>query len=139
MKSNSNTLAGFLRAARAEALARNNSVTISTPVFGDYAQPLQMYMDVTGGNDAYEEGDGDVLIREFDFSSNNVSIKGNAAAAGGFISYSGDGRLDEGGNTAIIEICQGSDGAYDTTTGQTITINIVGRVSITEGVTDCTP
>jgi type IV fimbrial biogenesis protein FimT len=138
MNSRASSLATVLRAARGEALTRNNTVTVSTDTSGDWASLVSVYMDTTGANDPYSEADGDEFIREVDLSSALVSIKGNATADN-YISFSGDGRLDEGGQTVTIEICKGSDGTYDTTTGQTISINIVGRVSVSEGVTDCTP
>lgn len=138
MNSRASSLATVLRAARGEALTRNNTVTVATSTFGDWASIVTVYMDTGGDNDPFNESDGDEFIREVDLSSGLVSIKGNATA-GNYISFSGDGRLDEGGQTVTIEICRGSDGNYDTTTGQTISINIVGRVSVSEGVTDCTP
>jgi len=138
MNSRASSLATILRAARGEALTRNNTVTLSTSTFGDWSGVVNMYMDTSGGNDAFSESDGDEFIREIDLDSSFVSIRGNATA-GNYISFSGDGRLDEGGQTVSIEICRGADGNYDTTTGQTVTINIVGRVSVSEGVTDCIP
>lgn len=138
LSSRASTLASTLRAARGEALTRNNTVTLSTSTSGDWAGIIDMYMDTSGDNDAFDESDGDEFIREIDLSSNIISIKSNSAA-NNYISFSGDGRLDEGGQTVSIEICRGSDGDYDTTSGQTISINIVGRVSISDGVTDCTP
>lgn len=137
MDSRVSSIASVLRAARGEALTRNNTVTVSTAVTGDWAGIVDMYMDSSGANDAFDAAD-DEFIREVDLSSDLISIKGNAAA-GNYISFSGDGRLDEGGQTVTIEICRGSGGTYDTATGQTISINIVGRVSISEGVTDCVP
>mgnify|MGYP006417713661 FL=1 len=138
MKSRASSLATVLRAARGEALTRNNTVTVSTATSGDWASLVSVYMDTSGDNDPYSESDGDEFIREVDLSSGLVSIQGNTPADN-YISFSGDGRLDEAGQTVILEICQGSDGNYDTTTGQSITINIVGRVSVSDGVTDCTP
>lgn len=138
MDSRASTLATVLRAARGEALTRNNSVTLSTTTFGDWSGVINMYMDTAGGNSPFNQADGDEFIREIDLGSGLVSIKGNAAA-GNYISFSGDGRLEEGGDTVTLEVCRGTPGNLDTTNGQTISINIVGRVSVSEGVTDCTP
>ena len=135
MNSRASTIVGLLRAARSEALTRNNTVTLATNgASQDWANVIDMYVDTSGGNDPFNASNGDEFIREVDLSSNNITINGNSTA-GRYISFSGDGRLDEDGQTAIIEICNGTN----TNNGQTISINIVGRVSVSEGVTDCTP
>lgn len=138
MNSRVSSLATVLRSARSEALTRNNSVTVSTSTSQDWAVIANIYMDTSGGNDPYSESDGDEFIREVDLSGGQVSIKGNAAADN-YISFTGDGRLDEGGQTITLEICRLSGGNVDTTNGQTISINVVGRVSVSDGVTDCSP
>ena len=135
MNSRASTIASLLRAARSEALTRNNSVTLATDgSAGDWASPLTMYMDTNGGNDAFSESDGDVLIQEIDLSTERATINGNDRA-NRYISFSGDGRLDEAGQSVIIAVCNG----VDTTNAQLITVNIVGRISISDNVTDCTP
>lgn len=133
--SRSSSLAGLLRAARVEALTRNNSVTVATAAGGgNWASAITMYMDTNGPNDPYDINDGDILIREIDLTTTTVTIDSNATA-NSYISFDGNGRLDEGGQTVEIAICQD----YETEGGQTIEINIVGRVSISESTDDCTP
>ncbi len=138
LNSRASSLASVLRAARSEALTRNNTVTLATTTSGDWSGIIDMYMDTSGDNDAFDASDGDEFIREIDLSSSIISIKSNSTA-NNYISFSGDGRLDEGGQTVSLEICKLTDGEYDTTSGQTVSINIVGRVSISDGVTDCAP
>lgn len=134
MDSRVSSIAGMLRSARSEALTRNNTVTLATGGNSqDWANSITMYTDTSGGNDAFNVSDGDELIREIDLTTNQVTINGNSIA-GAYISFSNNGRLDETGN-AIIEVCNGSN----TEGGKTISVNIVGRVSISDGVTDCTP
>ena len=134
MDSRVSSIAGMLRSARSEALTRNNTVTLATGGNSqDWANSITMYTDTSGGNNPFNSAEGDVEIRIIDLTTDQVTINGNTVA-GEYISFSSNGRLDGTGD-AIIEVCNGSN----TQGGQTISVNIVGRVSISEGVTDCTP
>lgn len=135
MNSRASTVATMLRAARSEALTRNNSVTLATDgAAGDWAGTITMYMDTSGGNDGFDLMDGDDFIQQIDLSTDRATINGNDRADS-YISFSGDGRLDEAGQSVVIAVCNG----VDTTNAQLITVNIVGRVSVSDTVTDCTP
>ena len=139
MKSSASSLTTLLRAARSEALTRNNTVTLASNAGGgDWTSNIRMYMDTAGGNSPFDASEGDEAISTADLRTSTVTINGSAAATT-YISFSGDGRLDEGGATVSIEVCRGRGANVDTTDGQTIDINIVGRVSVSDGVTDCTP
>ena len=108
LDSRASSMAGMLRSARSEALTRNNTVTLATGGDnGDWANIITMYTDTDGGNDPFNPADGDELIRQIDLTTDQVTINGNAIA-GAYISFSGNGRLDET-NDAIIEVCNGSD------------------------------
>ena len=135
MNSRASTVATMLRAARSEALTRNNSVTLATDGgAGDWASTVTMYMDTSGGNDDFSAGDGDELIQQIDLSTDRATIMGNGRA-NSYISFSGDGRLDEAGQSVVIAVCNG----INTTNAQLITVNLVGRISVSDTVTDCTP
>lgn len=135
VRGQASTLSGLMRSARVEAITRNNSVTLSTSAGGsNWKGTIQMYLDASGGNSAFDAADGDELIREMDLSGGNGTIFGNTPAQN-FISFTNEGRLDEN-SAVILAVCpQGGE----LTDGYQIDINIVGRVAESKGAEDCTP
>lgn len=133
IESEANSLATLLSYARTEAVTRNGVVTLATAAGGsDWSGDIQLYLDVSGGNSAFDSAGGDLLIRSYS-SSSSLDIQGSTAAAN-YISFQSRGRLSEGGNTVALSVCDDRGATH----GKTISINLIGRVSVADA-TDCTP
>lgn len=121
------TLAGALQVARSEAVSRQTVITIDSG--GDWSNGLTMYTDTAAaGNTAFNAGDGDVLIKDLDYTMDGITINSNDG--NNFISFNNSGRLSAVDASLLtpltMTLCQTS-GESD---GFQITINTVGRASI---------
>ncbi len=124
---------GAINLARSEASHRNQTVTMASGAGDDWSQGIQLYSDAdVGGNTAFSAAN-DLMIKDLDASNTGITL--NAYAAGdGFISFQGNGMLNEAAGTVSIAICD-STGAAN---GRLIVVNRVGRATVQNAAT-CTP
>ncbi len=122
--------------ARSEAVGRNTVVNLArtSGTAKQWESGWTVYTDADrAGNTAIAAGD--VLLRTVGAQPNNITLR-SGNTANGWLSFSPDGRLNEGGATAQFVICD-NRGA---TSGRTVTINTVGRAQIAAGnPATCTP
>ena len=117
------TLASALQIARSEAVSRQSVITIDSG--GDWANGLTIYTDVAGvGNTAITAAD--TLIKDLDFSMDGITTTTND---NNFISFTNTGRLSTADTSPLILTLCLTSGESD---GTQITINTVGRTSISE-------
>ena len=121
------TMLSAINLARSEASHRNQVVTMAA-VNGSWSEGIRIYTDNdAAGNTAFTAGT-DTLIKDIGGSSDtDLEIKDDGNA---FISFRGNGMLNEGGNTVSIGICDDRGASH----GRAITISLVGRPSITDNV-----
>jgi type IV fimbrial biogenesis protein FimT len=120
--------------ARSEASHRNQTVTMASGAGGDWSQGIEIYSDAdAGGNTAYNAGT-DMMIKDLDASNTNITLNSDGAGDDGYISFQGNGMLNEAAGTVSIAICDSRGPA----SGRLITVNRVGRASVQNAVT-CTP
>ena len=131
------SLAGVLKLARSEAVSRQIGVTVrrgTTLSPDDWATGAHVYTDADGlGNTAYDAAANDTLIKDIPFAANGITVATNAAGTN-FVSFTGNGLLNEAGNQVAIALCD----ARGVAEGMQISVNLVGRISISNAVT-CTP
>lgn len=118
------TLASALQIARSEAVSRQSVITIDSG--GDWANGLTIYTDVeaTGNTDITA---GDTLIKDLSFSMDGITV--NSTDVNDFISFTNTGRLSAADTSPLILTLCLTSGESD---GTQITINTVGRTSISE-------
>ena len=123
-------LTGAFQLARSEAVSRQIAITVNSG--GNWSNGLTIYTDTTTtGNTTYSSAT-DILIKNLDFSMEGITTSSNDG--NNFISFTSTGLLNEGANQRLIAVCD-DRGA---TQGTLITLNVVGRTTIS-GATTCTP
>lgn len=121
-----------LNLARSEASHRNQTITISSTGGADWGDGISIYTDGdAGGNTAFTAGN--TLIKDIGgVASDEITIR---TSGDSFISFQGNGMLNEGGNAVTMAICDDRGAAF----GLVITVSRVGRASVTDNVASCTP
>lgn len=127
-------LLSAINLARSEASSRNQVITIGSDGGSRWDNGFKIYTDDEAtGNTAYASG-ADVLIKEI-AGNQDASLKMISNSTGSsFISFKGNGLLNEA-NDVVIAICD-DRGASE---GRQITINRVGRATVTSPATACSP
>ena len=131
----SNRLIANFNYARSEASSRARVVTIQSSADGgqDWTEGWEIYTD-TDANGNTARIAADTFLREATPSPAGVTINGNDAADL-WISFRTNGMLNEGGSTIVLAICD-ERGEAD---GRDLTINLAGRINVTNPSADCTP
>lgn len=131
-----NRVVGNLNYARSEAVAQGQTITLATKsaTNNDWSQGWQIFVDSTpaAGGSAFDAAN-DTLLKDIDGSPGSLTVNSNAQGSP-YISFRSNGMLNEGGASVIIAVCD-EDG---TEQGSSITVNLVGRVSVAETAT-CSP
>lgn len=116
LHSSAQALAGVLKYARSEAIARNQFVTLET----QDGNKIAVCVVAVAGEACDPDGDG--FLKSVQVAGTEVTIEGNAAAADG-VSFTPRGRLQEGGGAVTFGICDERGSGY----GRHVEINQVGR------------
>lgn len=117
-------IASVLRYARSEAVTRNAAVVVRAESASDWSSSIQVYVDASGGDSAYDDSE-DTLLKSFPAGYENLLYDGNGKSNDG-VTFDPQARLDET-NAVIIAVC---DKSY--TYGRKLTVNLVGRVIVEE-------
>lgn len=127
-------LLSAINVARSEASSRNQVITIGSDGGSRWDDGFKIYTDnEAAGNSSYSAG-ADTLIKDVAGNNNkDLKILSNAAGAS-FISFKGNGLLNEA-EDVVIAICDDRGAAR----GRQITINRVGRASVISPAASCSP
>ncbi|RRJ83253.1 GspH/FimT family pseudopilin [Aestuariirhabdus litorea] len=112
--------------ARSEAVSRNTVVNLarSSSTARLWEEGWTIYTDADrAGNTPIAAGD--TLLRTVNAQPDSITLRADATA-NGWLSFSPDGTLNEGGATAQFVVCD-NRGAIS---GRSVTINTVGRAQI---------
>lgn len=123
-------LARSLSFARSQAVNKQQVVTLErkSATNNDWSAGWTIYVDVGGqGNQAFNAGDGDILIQDVDITSSGLTILADTDGDN-WISFSGAGRLMEAGPVAVA-VCDLL--LSDRVDGSLVTVNLVGRTTST--------
>ncbi|GAA5317385.1 MAG: hypothetical protein AseanaTS_25900 [Candidatus Pelagadaptatus aseana] len=132
IQSTQRTMLSAINLARSEATHRNQTVTIASAGGADWEDGISIYTDNdAGGNTAFTGAD--TLIKDISGAiSDAVTVRTDGNA---FISFQGNGMLNEAGNTVTMAICDERGPAF----GRAINISRVGRASVSTDIASCTP
>ncbi len=132
--------------ARSEAVTRKKTVVMCRSADADAASPVCGGSGQNWGKDGYiifvdedlsdDFNAGDVLLRRGAKATDNVTLMLDGTVDPE-IRFSSDGSLNEGGNTAMLAVCDDRPEADGL--GRRIDIPPHGRPRIITGITDCTP
>jgi type IV fimbrial biogenesis protein FimT len=132
--------------ARGEAVTRKKSVVMcrsansdaGSPTCGGSAQNWGTggYITFVDEDANFTFGAGDLLLRRGAKATDQVTLMTNGTADQD-IRYSSDGTLNEGGNTAMLAVCDDRPDADGF--GRRIDVPPHGRPRIIAAITDCTP
>lgn len=128
-------LLAAINLARSEASHRNQNITIGAKNGTSWEDGFRIYTDNDlAGNTSYTAGT-DTLIKDIDGSNApDLTIRSNDAGDN-FISFQGNGMLNEGANSISIAICD----SRGTSEGRGITISRVGRAAVSTNIASCDP
>lgn len=128
-------LLAAINLARSEASHRNQNITIGAKNGTAWEDGFLIYTDNdAAGNTAFAAGT-DTLIKDINgTNAPTLEIRTNNAGDN-YISFRGNGMLNEGANSVTIAICDDRG----TSKGRGITISRVGRASISRNVASCNP
>ena len=122
------SLAGVIKQARSEAVSQQGVITVragTETAPGNWSQGAHIYTDTdANGNTDFVDG-VDRLIKNYDYNMGGINVTSNT---GEHVSFTSEGLLNDPVNPVTLLIC-GPD-----PTGNQITLNVVGRISLTEGV-----
>ena len=126
IKSEAQRLGSLLSLARSQAITDNQPMV----VFGSFSgTALNIDVYDNSNDDAtltYEAGD--TYVERSTGSQNQLDVGANAVVTDdNVILFDEKGRLDEGGGTAVVTFCN-----EENTSGRSVTVNIIGRVSIAD-------
>lgn len=132
LTSSTSKLMGELEYARSEAIKRNLPVTIcgssdhATCNTSDWEKGRIVFID-DGAGDSSKFGngivDGEVILKQFEAISNDITISATAFSNTAFLTYVGDGSV---GSSGTMVLCD-SRGSSDTTTINAVNISVVGQ------------
>jgi type IV fimbrial biogenesis protein FimT len=128
--------------ARTWAITQSQVVTLErkSTTANDWSQGWIIYVDADGtGNQTYNELGGDQLIRDINISNQSLDIITNSTGDN-WISFANSGRLEEGGASVVVTICDKNRSLAFA--GSRIDINPVGRTRVsaieaTDKASDC--
>lgn len=137
IQSATDQIVATLNYARSEAVRTGIAVNIArkSATTNDLgSEGWRIYTDAgarTLGNTAFNSGEGDILLREFEgYGDSDITVTTNTAG-NNWIAYSTNGALAESGQTVQIAVCDSRGVSY----GRLISVNNTGRVTVTVGST----
>lgn len=144
-----NELVTAINMGRSEAAKRNTTVILCGSATPSAATPSCIGAGATGwllfasgdANASYNSG-ADTLIRVGTFNQASIQVSASAGVSGDGLQINANGSTNEGGNIAIIAVCDDRDnnGTFDVAYGKEIRIQPSGHIqTVASPIATCTP